>query len=71
VQILAAVQSGTPAKLTIPELKCYLKAAALPLKGKKEELFARVQAHVGSAVPSLLLAQQLLPSCQRQPDNCA
>ena len=49
MQVLAAVQCGAVGKLTIPELKCYLKAAALPLKGKKEELFARICSNAASA----------------------
>ncbi len=46
-QVAAAAQSGTLAKLTIPELKCYLKAEGLAIKGKKEELVARVQLQLG------------------------
>lgn len=46
-QVAAAAQSGTLTKLTIPELKCYLKAEGLAIKGKKEELVARVQLQLG------------------------
>lgn len=46
-QVLAAMQGGTLGKLTMPELKCYLKAEAQPIKGKKDELVARVQEVLG------------------------
>ena len=48
-KVMAAAAAGTLAKLNIPELKCYLKDAKLPVKGKKEDLIAKVQQHLASS----------------------
>jgi ATP-dependent DNA helicase 2 subunit 1 len=43
----AAAQSGKLKKMTIPELKVYLKANGLPVSGKKELLLERILGHLG------------------------
>ncbi len=39
-------REGRLKELTVPEIKCYLKAHKIPVGGKKEELMARLAFHL-------------------------
>ncbi len=46
VDVRAHHASGTLNKLTIPDLKAYLKAERLSVTGKKSDLIARIEAYL-------------------------
>jgi hypothetical protein len=48
-KVLAMHVAGTLGKLTIPELKAYLKSLRLPVGGKKGELEERARQALGGA----------------------
>ena len=48
IDYAAALEEGTLSKLTMDQLKDYLRAHSLKLAGKKDELVARVTEHLGS-----------------------
>lgn len=48
VKVAEKAAAGRLGELTVPEAKCWLKERKLPLKGKKEDLIARIREHMGS-----------------------
>eukprot|EP00887_Chlorella_sp_A99_P002757 scaffold6.g2757.t1 len=50
-KVRAAAAAGTLGKLTLPELKCFLKSERKAVGGKKADLEARVLEHLGLGAP--------------------